>query len=93
MSRIELNFVATGDFQSIQTQISTLRATVQRLNAEMGSVGFDAGRMSQIRSAVSEYDRLVHSTGAFTRQMVQLDDTTTRFGRNLDANKIGRAHV
>ena len=88
MSRINLNIVATGDFSSVNRQLDQMRATVAQINARGAGVGISDRDIQSINRAVSSYDSLLHSTGAFGRQMVNVQDQTARFGRELETGKL-----
>ncbi|NBR23216.1 MAG: phage tail tape measure protein [Micrococcales bacterium] len=88
MSRINLNIVATGDFSQVNRQLDQLRATVAQINARGAGIGISSRDLESVNRAVASYDSLLHSTGAFSRQMVNVQDQTARFGRELESGKL-----
>jgi len=83
MSRIDLNFVATGNFSQLKTQIDQVRRSVEQLNRLSTGVGMSRDQISRIREMANQYDNLVRSSGAFYRSSVQVQGSTIKFGQGL----------
>ena len=91
MANIELNVVALGDFSSVSDQITKLKAQVASLNASLtGATGasFDKASAS-VRSLSNEFSAALTNSGAFTKQTVQLQNETEKFGQSLQNGTLG----
>ena len=88
---IELNVVALGDFTSVNDAIAKLRANVASLNASLaGATGasFDKATAS-VKSLSNEFSAALTNSGAFTKQTVQLQSETEKFGQSLQNGTLG----
>jgi TP901 family phage tail tape measure protein len=87
--RIDLNIVANADFRSVNAQIAQLRKTVAALNEQFSAQGgISPQQVQSIRNAVSEYEKIIHASGAFKSTMVDVADQTEKFGQHLQNGKL-----
>jgi len=83
MSRVELNFVATGNFSQLKVQLDQVRKNVEQINKASMGVGMNSDQIGRMKSMVAQYDKIVQSSGAFHRSVVQTQGVTERFGQSL----------
>jgi TP901 family phage tail tape measure protein len=83
MSRVELNFVATGNFSQLKVQLDQVRRNVEQINKLSMGVGINSDQISRMKQMVAQYDKIVQSSGAFHRSVVQTQGVTEKFGQSL----------
>ena len=89
MANIELKIVALGDFTSVNAQIKALQTQVESLQSSFAGVGLSNNVKSQLQGIQSEFSGALISSGAFTKQTVQLTSETEKFGKALTSGKLG----
>ena len=88
MARVELNIVALGDFTSVNTQITQLKAQVDLLNKSLVGVGISPNLSAQLKEANAAFKATMLSTGQFTASTVALKSETDKFGASLSTGKL-----
>jgi len=91
MANIELNIVALGDFTSVSDQITKLKAQVAALNTSLaGATGASFDKAAKSVNALSnEFSNALTASGSFTKQTVQLQTETEKFGQSLQKGTLG----
>ena len=89
MANIELKIVALGDFTSVNAQIKALQTQVESLQSSFAGVGLSNNVKSQLQGIQSEFSGALISSGAFTKQTVQLTSETEKFGKALTSGRLG----
>jgi TP901 family phage tail tape measure protein len=89
MANIELKIVALGDFTSVNSQIKALQTQVEALQKSFAGVGLNTNIKSQLQGIQSEFSGALLSSGAFTKQTIQLTSETEKFGKALTSGKLG----